>query len=277
MKDRELFFTDLDNTLIYSHRHDFGVPRIWVEELNGKKQSFMTGRSYAFFQNQNWLDVIPVTTRTRRQYERLQPAFRLLEWRDALVCNGAFLLHDGREDRSWTGESLKLAEKARPAFLKLLEFSKSTMGEEAVAAEEPFLFYIKAGKEADKVFQMLREQADLSNVQILRDSRKVYCFPKPLDKGTAVRRYMSRSRKKSCMAAGDSEFELPMLAQADICFYPPGHQEGIGRLRDPEGSAADGLLQIFGNEKKICAGVFADEICNILEKRSEEEDLDREC
>ena len=79
------------------------------------------------------------------------------------------------------------------------------------------------------------------------------------------------------MAAGDSEFDLPMLARADICFYPPGLQEGIGRLRDPEGSATDGLLQIFGNEKKICAGVFADEICNILEKRSEEEDLDREC
>ena len=33
-------FTDLDNTLLYSHRHSTPEPKRWVEQLQGKPQGF---------------------------------------------------------------------------------------------------------------------------------------------------------------------------------------------------------------------------------------------
>ena len=91
------FFSDIDNTLIYSHRHHIPQPRICVEELHGKPQSYMSQKSYEYFKNQKWLSVTPVTTRTFEQYQRLHSVAQKLKWHFALICNGAVLLNDGKE------------------------------------------------------------------------------------------------------------------------------------------------------------------------------------
>ena len=41
-------FTDIDNTIIFSHRHETNEKKVWVEKLNGKDQSFMTYKTYRF-------------------------------------------------------------------------------------------------------------------------------------------------------------------------------------------------------------------------------------
>ena len=64
-----VFFTDLDNTMIYSHHREIGKPKIVVEHLDGREQSFMTEFAYDFLLSADWLDIVPVTTRTKQQYE----------------------------------------------------------------------------------------------------------------------------------------------------------------------------------------------------------------
>ena len=109
-----VLFSDLDNTLIYSHRHKIKQPIVLAEMLKGKEQSFMTEKTYLFFKNQNMFKTVAVTTRTYEQYSRLENLTENINIKDAVVCNGAFLMHNGNEDKIWTEESLKISENESP-------------------------------------------------------------------------------------------------------------------------------------------------------------------
>ena len=41
-----IFHADLDNTLIYSYKHDIGSDTVGVERYQGRVISYMTGSSY---------------------------------------------------------------------------------------------------------------------------------------------------------------------------------------------------------------------------------------
>lgn len=248
-----ILFTDLDNTMIYSHRHHPQPDDIlWAESLHGRNQSFMTRTAYNFFRTQDWLDVIPLTTRTQEQYTRLFGFFQELGWHDALICNGALLLHGGIEDSAWTKRSFRLSSPDHTAFYNLLMLAEREMGEQSIVSVSPFLFYTK-GQDADRAYAFLFQHADLSHLTILRDARKVYCFPRSLDKGRALLRYKERMGYASCMAAGDSLFDAPMLAAADTCFCPP---EISG--------------QVHNNSKIVCNGMLSEDIVKFLRKMRSE-------
>lgn len=245
-----LFFTDLDNTMIYSHRHVTDQPLVWVEELHGRKQSYMTQNTYSFFEHQNRYRVIPLTTRTKEQYLRLSDSLNRLGWRDVLICNGAIRIYDGKEDLNWTRESIKVSEADRPFFEELLNYVRTEYSEESVVEIEPFLFYIKTDA-AEETCAKLLEKAEASHLMILRDARKVYCLPRSLNKGRAVERYKKMTGESDTVSAGDSLFDLPMLKSTDICFYPTG------------------LAEYFENQENQieCAGLFSDVICDNMRKR----------
>ncbi len=243
-----LFFTDLDNTVIYSHRHKVPGKMIWVESLKDRPQSFVSERVYDFYTSQDFLDVVPLTSRTCPQYERLTDMAGLFRWRHALICNGALLLRDGREDEAWTEESFFISREDRPAYLKLYDLARAMLGEEAIVSSGSFQFYMKTDR-AEELYGQIRSSADLSHLSIYRDARKVYCIPKSLDKGTAAERYRARFGHESYIAAGDSEFDIPLLRRADICLCPEEMQD----------FPAKGV-------KRICRGLFSDSICDELEK-----------
>jgi len=277
---KALFFTDLDNTLIYSHRHQISDPVVWVEELNGRRQSFMSRRSFDYFKTQEWLEVIPTTMRTPEQYGRLLSLGNTLGWHLALVCNGAILLVDGREDLSWREESLRLSENDRPAYEEAIRKAFAAYERENIVSVDRIMFYIK-GTEVDRTYSYLKEHADPEHVFVYKDSRKVYCLPVSLRKGCSVRRFKtqkiqgdgpfarehkdgvlsegkmdqyssgadSSAGKPFCIAAGDGPSDVGMLEQADICLCP---------------RALDNSVTHAG-EKILCEGFFADSICRELE------------
>jgi len=100
---RSLVATDLDRTMIYS-RNAFcsiaEVPTVCVEHLEGAPLSFMTT---AAAQRMRTLTepaaVIPTTTRTIKQFERIQlPG---APWRYVITSNGGNILVDGVPDLRW--------------------------------------------------------------------------------------------------------------------------------------------------------------------------------
>ncbi len=244
MEDKLLFFSDLDNTLIYSHRRQDGRPAVWVEEIHGKRQSFMTEPTYRFLQSAAWLQTVPLTTRREAQYGRLQQAAQELRWRDALLCNGAILLRDGEEDQDWRRESEEISREDRPALETALAAAISAFGEGRIQRTDPFFFYVKT-EDAQAALETLWPYADPDHLLLNRDSRKVYCYPKSLQKGTALRRYAEMVGASQTIAAGDSAFDIPMLEAADIAFYP---QKLAAALRCPRGIPCQN-------------GIFSDEIC----------------
>lgn len=206
------------------------------------------------------MHVVPVTTRTFEQYERLSASLETLGWKDTLICNGSILLHNHVEDPAWTLESVRLSERDQDAFASLYKRVKSELDTETMVSVLPFLFYIKTS-EAEKVCAQLRQWADLSHLSILNDKRKVYCIPASLNKGSAVLRYRKRYELEHCMAAGDSIFDLPMLQAADISFCP-AFLENAAAIKSCERLPTDGF--------------FSDRLCERLESlKSEEQTFDQ--
>lgn len=244
-----VLFSDIDNTLIQSHRHIYHGKKVWVEYLNGHEQSYMPQNTYDYFRSQNWLKVIPVTTRTKIQYERLSDLSNSLGWDIALICNGAILLKNGKEDCSWTEESLHLSMKDRDSFVWLCQKAHKIVDSSQIVEIPDIMFYVKTEK-AEEIHNYLFEIMDSEHIEIHKDARKVYCFPKSLNKGMAIERMMKRLGRTSCIAAGDSEFDISMLEKASIALCPEELSKNISIHR----------------RVIPCADIFPDTICHELEK-----------
>lgn len=244
-----VLFSDIDNTLIRSHRHACQGQKVWVEYLNGRKQSYMSTQTYDYFRSQNWLKVVPVTTRTAEQYERLSDLSNELGWEMALICNGALLLINGKEDSSWTEESLRMSIPNRNSYVRVRDEAYKIFDSSRIIEIPGIMFYVKT-ENVDAVYNCLLRKMDSEHIEIHKDSRKVYCFPKTFNKGMAIERLMKRLTLSNCIAAGDSEFDIPMLEKASIALCPEKLCKG---------------MSIYGRLIP-CQGVFSDTICNELEK-----------
>ena len=220
---KTLFFSDLDNTLIYSHRKDAPGDAIWIERLNGNLQSFMTQATYSFFLSQQSFSVIPVTTRSELQYSRLQSMTRELGWHDALICNGAVLMKDGVVDRQWLYDSKQIATCDLCSLFDIYHQLSLRVKPQSMVSLFDLMFYLTRLEDIDNIYAWINENADLEHLFIARDSRKIYVIPKSLHKGAAVQRYLSKVKHTITFAAGDSIFDLPMLSEVDCGFLPKSY------------------------------------------------------
>lgn len=245
-----LFFSDLDNTLFYSHRHKPSGGVRCAEVLNGREQAFITEFAYSYLTSQTAYEIIPVTTRTFDQYARVQPMLKELGVKNALILNGAVLLKDGVEDDGWRRDSERAAQSAQLDLKRAMNAAEEIAGTHSVVSALPFLFYVKTG-DPEKTERLLR-MAGSDELRITRDSRKVYCVPRNVNKGSAVKRYCTAYEEgRQTLAAGDGDFDIDMLQCADIGIYP---LELSGRINAKIGIA-------------IPDGIFSDAVCGELQKR----------
>lgn len=213
------FFCDLDHTLIYSHRVALGGEKVVVEHLNGKEQSFMTRMTYEFLRKQNHLELIPVTTRSESQFDRLTVFQNDGLCKYALICNGGVLLIDGIEDDTWYEETLALISQELSELNKVRNIVRDLLPTTAINDVRELFFYIKHNSPCQFASQLT--QLVLPNTLcILHDRHKVYCFPSALNKGMALKRFEKRYGWAKTIAAGDSEFDSPMLSCVDTAIIP---------------------------------------------------------
>lgn len=240
-------FCDLDHTLIYSHRVPIALNKIVVEYLNGKEQSYMTQGTYEFLCKQNCVHLIPVTTRSKTQYERISVFHKELCCKYALICNGGVLLVDGIEDPEWYSETLSLISPELSELQTIKELAQQALPKSLLHDICGLFFYIK--HESPALFaKQLRQVAHPKNICILHDRHKVYCLPSMLNKGNAIERFAKKFGEAISIAAGDSEFDIPMLARADTRIIP---------------SALERQLPAE-NTITISSSVFSDGICDYL-------------
>ena len=135
-----LFASDLDNTLLFSHRHRQPEDRC-VERLNGAEQGFFTRETPDLLpQVVQRVHLLPITTRSIEQYQRIQ-------WPDgtapriALTANGAVLLRDGQVDRAWYAASQALVRDHREALAAVLDHLTRQGGATSVRCVEGVYVY----------------------------------------------------------------------------------------------------------------------------------------
>lgn len=214
-----VFHSDLDNTLIYSYRHEIGSEKECVEIYHGREVSFMTRRSlHLLRQIKDLVVFVPTTTRTEEQYHRICLGVGEVEY--ALVCNGGVLLRDGQEDTDWYQESLALMQDCKQELIKAQKCLQEDMSRSFEVRNIRDLFIFTKSDQPFHSAERLRQILDLSLVEVFCNGSKVYVLPIKLNKGAAVKRFAKRLGGGTVIAAGDSAFDLPMLQAADLAWAP---------------------------------------------------------
>ena len=233
MNDINIFFSDLDNTLIYSYKKIIAENKTVAEYIDGKEQSYITAFTLDFLKSycrkkNNYF--IPVTTRTLPQYSRLFDLQKQIGYSHSLICNGAILLDSGETDKEWEHESLK---KGQPEKLHYIA---------------PYMVYLKTEPNSEAE-QFLHSHYTDKGIDIVYSSGKLYCIPDIFRKGNAVKRYLHKyysDRAVNTFAAGDSAFDLSMFEQCD-------HSTGNISCSLPK-----------NKYKQIDKSIISDDICNFI-------------
>lgn len=209
-----IFFSDLDNTLIYSHNRNITEEKIAVEYLHGREQSYMTKYSFSFFQSASWLQIVPVTTRTYTQFSRLT-CIDDLSIEKAIICNGGTLLINGIEDKEWSVETMRIAADQLDDVDIASKLLQKKYPAVVVHRPTPYMIYFKSEKPQQTNLR-LQQLIDSDKISIWNDRRKVYLFAKCINKGDAVRRFKNRFEAENDIAAGDDLMDVSML---NLCKY----------------------------------------------------------
>ncbi|MDE7244617.1 MAG: HAD family hydrolase [Oscillospiraceae bacterium] len=214
------FFSDLDHTLLYSHRVEIAEEKTVVEYLHGREQSYMTRRTLDWLREAaSWLRLIPVTTRSPEQYGRIFIFRDLLPCRYALVCNGGVLLKDGCPDGPWLAETRRRAGRELEEAERAAGLLGRMVTAEHIHTPLHLMTYAKIGN-PEAAAQLLRSGLDGALVTVRYDRTKVYCIPRSIHKGAALTRFQEQFRTGTAIAAGDSEFDVTMLNAADFAVVP---------------------------------------------------------
>jgi hypothetical protein len=233
---------DLDQTVVFSARAaGESGPRVVVEHLDGAPLSSMTRAAHASYAAlAARAQVVPVTTRTVAQYERVVlPVPAAL----AVCANGGVLLVDGARDPGWDEEVRALLAGVAPLAqvrAHLDRWADEDWVHVVRSAEELFVYLVAVARERVPQGWVAQLAHDLDPLgwRVSVQGRKVYAVPEGLSKGAAVQRLRARLGAPVLLAAGDSLLDAPLLelALASGGAVRPAH----GELHDL-GWVPDGL------------------------------------
>ena len=221
---------DLDQTLVFSPRAAARGPerpsRV-VEVLDGRTISLLSERT-----EQDLVElaatavVVPTTTRTRAQYERVDLP---LTPRYAVVASGAGILVDGEPDLDWAASVARRLAQESASVADLRDVLDGYGDSE----------WLLRLRDADDVFLVAQVDADRLHADELSDvtgrcsglgwravhqGRKLYVLPNGLDKAAAVAEVARRGGCPVVAAAGDTGLDRAMLEAASYGWFPAGSE-----------------------------------------------------
>ena len=237
----KILCTDLDNTIIYSYKHDIGNEKMNVELYKEREISFITKQTFELLKKvkEEFL-IIPTSTRTIEQYERIN--LKIGTFKYALVCNGSVLLVDGKKDKDWYEESLRLAKPSNLEVKKALEYLENDKRRTFELRYIEDLFVFTKCYKSETVVNELRKHLDKSLVNVFNNKEKVYVLPTLLSKGKAIERLKKYLKVEFIIAAGDSEFDISMVEAADVGLVPYGFKSEFNIKSDICEMGKEGLF-----------------------------------
>ena len=237
----KILCTDIDNTIIYSYKHDIGNEKMNVELYKEREISFISNHTFELLKKvkEEFL-IIPTSTRTIEQYERIN--LKIGTFKYALVCNGSVLLVDGKKDKDWYEESLRLAKPSNLEVKKALEYLENDKRRTFELRYIEDLFVFTKCYKSETVVNELRKHLDKSLVNVFNNKEKVYVLPTLLSKGKAIERLKKYLKVEFIIAAGDSEFDISMVEAADVGLVPYGFKSEFNIKSDICEMGKEGLF-----------------------------------
>nr|WP_240968445.1 HAD family hydrolase [Streptomyces sp. HNM0575] len=170
---------------------------------------------------------VPVTTRTRAQYERVRlPGGRA---RYAVCANGGHLLVDGEPDPEWHEHVRRGLADCAPLDEVRVHLRAVSAGGDWVlrqrVADELFAYLVVDRERLPQTWvKELAAWAEPRGWTVSLQGRKIYAVPGSLTKSAAVAEVARRTGATPTLAAGDSLLDADMLLAADGGWFP-GHGE----------------------------------------------------
>lgn len=214
-----IFNTDLDNTMIYSYKHDIGEDKLCAEIYEGREISFVTRKTSELIKKANSaVMLVPTTTRTFEQYSRIDLGIGTPEY--ALVCNGGVLIVNGAEDEEWSKISYSMVEDCQDQLALAEKYLETDENRCMEVRNIRNLFVFTKSTDPNMSIERLKSKLDTDKVDVFYTGIKVYVVPKTLGKGNAIERLRKKLGGDLVIAAGDSEFDVSMLDVADVAIAP---------------------------------------------------------
>lgn len=252
-----LYATDMDRTIIFSHRfleeYPTNSPYSLSEKIDDREISYMSNKVKSELRDLNRNEhvvVVPVTTRSIAEFKRINLGIKT---RFAITSNGGTILENGKLMREWEdyiNESIDRTELDECAS-DMSEMTSTIRESKFIDSkyifnktDNPSLYDAEAVKLMDKY----------SNIRFVRQKNKVYAIPNIFSKAIAITWLQDRLGCDKLVASGDSELDLPMLTIADYGIVPD-HGDlmkiGCNRSGIVVSGGIDSPLQTFGIIKKI--------------------------
>ncbi|MFS0655397.1 HAD family hydrolase [Bacillus sp. 179-C3.3 HS] len=230
---RIAFASDLDRTLIYSHRmleqYAYDGAYELIETLDERPLSYIsvqTKNELQAIHQKGWF--IPVTTRTTTQYERITYFQEELKPEYAVTTNGGCILHHGKPLVDWQttiDERLKECMPVKEMLRAISELPIANWVKRTRTAEGRFLYLIMKDEYVSQIpLGELRAWGEDKGWQVSLQGRKLYFIPQPLNKWEAVAFLKERLQLEYICGAGDSLLDADLIRQADA-GYAPRHGE----------------------------------------------------
>ena len=224
-----MFASDLDRTMIYSHRGFGGeilnIPVRTIEVANGRDISFMTKKAIALLQKlSEEMMFVPVTTRTTEQYSRVSLFHEEIRPTYAITCNGGVVLKDGKIDTHWQdyictkidGSAASVDDVKR----KIEETADASWLNSIRVVDGFFLYMIINPPLSTERVKYYSQWAAAHGWSFSVQGRKVYFIPTFINKWDAVNYVAKKEGKQTVYTAGDSNLDVCLIEQADFGLIP---------------------------------------------------------
>ena len=270
-----LFASDLDQTLIYSHRtllsQEIEEQMRPVERYQERYISFMTQNALNLLRKitQNVL-FVPVTTRTKLQYERINFLNYGITHQYAVTSNGGRIFSKGVEDKDWSLHVSQGRDHCLASGDLIDQFNKiahpSWVIKDSGKLADDLFYYCLIERDKIPVAELavFKLWASQNNWELSVQGRKLYLVPLNVNKKAAIQYIKQKEGLLRIVAAGDSLLDLEMLKGGDLALAP-AHGEiyslklqgisGLDKIRFTHRSgieAAEEILKVVADIVAAC-------------------------
>ena len=222
-----VFTTDLDRTFIFSKQtaNCSDDELVCIEKLDGKELSYISKNVQTLMRRLDDTQlIIPVTTRSLSQYERIEVFQKDYKPKFAIAANGGIVLKNGERDTQWD-EMIARQLQESMSFEQMLKYFEQDwqhpMFRSIGSADQLFYVLLLIEEKIDRLWlESLSERIQKVGWMSYINGRKFYVLPKKLMKQNAVQYVLQQLECEVHFAAGDSIMDLGMLQLANVAFTP---------------------------------------------------------
>ncbi|GAC02429.1 hypothetical protein GONAM_54_00560 [Gordonia namibiensis NBRC 108229] len=231
-----LVATDLDRTMIYSQpamgEAQFAtLDTVCVEIYRDAPLSYMTTTAVELLSRlADRVPVIPTTTRTPAQYERI--ALPGAPFRYAVASNGGRILVDGTDDPEWRHQVERGVAETGAGLDEVLTELRTRVDDSWVkslrVADELFCYLVvEAAAQPEEFLSAWQDWCAVHGWTASQQGRKIYATPRSVTKSAAIAEVRRRlvddgaiTADAKLYAAGDGWLDADLLEFADQAIRP---------------------------------------------------------